>query len=260
MRPALTPVLSLVILATPCDCEARQAKVAPAPTFNKAVLAYCAKHVGKKVGSGECSHLAVEALRVAGAEFVATAGKGGPARGAPVWGALVRSLEWNGKVTVAGGPKAPCLPGDVIQYGKATFSNGQSAPQHTSVVAAVDDKGLPSEVYEQNAQGRRTVARAKLDFAALNGGWLRVYRPVRPGPKAPLRFTLLNRIDREATVMLDGSRAKLGPYDSAGGFITVQSSGLPTLSVGAKAIRARNRAAYEVILLKNGKLSIREVK
>jgi hypothetical protein len=45
---------------------------------------------------------------------------------------------------------ARCQPGDLLQFQNVTLSNGWLASQHTAIVAAVDDLGRPTQVYEQN--------------------------------------------------------------------------------------------------------------
>src|SRR5262245_7951826 len=104
-------------------------------TLNDKVTRYAAGQVGKRVGGGECAHLATEALREAGARFIRPADS--PGRGDYVWGTLVGQVEAeDGRAVVK--VKGKARPGDVIQYRSATFTTGGRFPHHTALVAEVN--------------------------------------------------------------------------------------------------------------------------
>lgn len=125
----------------------------PLPPLNKAVLAEAKSALGKKVGGGQCTELAVRALRQAEAraDFF---GSGG---GENTWGQKVATL------TVEDHPVADILPGDILQMadvrlesvrpyrrGAVTGTRREWAdyPHHTAVVSAVGDGAI--KVLQQN--------------------------------------------------------------------------------------------------------------
>lgn len=149
------------------------------------VLAFSLARLGRKVGGGECAHLAVEALKSAGA--------GGRRPDAPnagdyVWGELVAYIPANL-------PKADALklltkvqPGDVIQMRNTRFEGKRpgrgtywtSAAHHTVLVERVDAAAGVLHILHQNWNGARHVVRGTQQIADLKQGWLRIYRPVLP--------------------------------------------------------------------------------
>jgi hypothetical protein len=149
------------------------------------VLAFSLARLGRKVGGGECAHLAVEALKSAGA--------GGRRSDAPnagdyVWGELVAYIPANL-------PKADALklltkvqPGDVIQMRNTRFEGKRpgrgtywtSAAHHTVLVERVDAAAGVLHILHQNWNGARHVVRGEQRIADLKQGWLRIFRPVLP--------------------------------------------------------------------------------
>jgi hypothetical protein len=151
------------------------------PPLGEKVLAYCRQHKGEQVGEGECSNLAEEALRSAGAK-----GRGAddPGEGDYVWGKLVFRLEREGSGLKSTGSRADIKPGDVIQFRDAKFQGRRgsasytlTAPHHTSVVVRVEDKGRTLRVLHQNWAGKKVVREDMLRLDELREGWLRVYEP-----------------------------------------------------------------------------------
>ena len=127
-------------------------------TFNKGILAFLAKNVGKKVGSGQCAALAEVGLATvkAKANFLARKGTGHPDD--YVWGTLVTTL------TPSSTDASKVQPGDILQIrgpqSGPTFkgptqgggSYTSSAFHHTDVVQGVA-KGKDSwwlMTYDQN--------------------------------------------------------------------------------------------------------------
>src|SRR5580698_6014408 len=152
MRRALPLVFFLTFAVPVLAAEPKEL-----PPINAAVLKFCESKEGKRVGGGECSHLANEALRVADAEFtqVGTDGKripDSPDQGDYVWGAKLKtySFDANTKKVSDSDPKVKCLPGDILQFRDAKTSNGTTFPHHTAIVRTVDDAGNPTGIYQQN--------------------------------------------------------------------------------------------------------------
>jgi hypothetical protein len=265
MRMVLATTLTLAAPAWLCpslaDKPAEKNSKLAAP-YNKAVVAFCQRHLDKKVGSGECAHLANEALRVAGADFIPAKFGDKPNPGDFVWGTLVKRLSWEDSEVVDSNPRAQCLPGDVVQFRNATFKPGRSAPHHTAIVAAVDDRGRPTATFEQNAANKRYVTKETIDFSKLTGGWVRIYRPSKPkrDPRMPTEFALLNRTDKEASYKFGGQQHTISEYDTVMGYKTWRFGGAAVLVVGRSAIRPAHRKAYEIVEGKNGQVALREVK
>jgi hypothetical protein len=155
------------------------------PTTNGKIVQFCKDHLGKKVGGGECTHLAEAALRHAGAK-PRTAFKDCPNRGAYVWGKLVYALEIKEdsqkEMKV---PRMSIQPGDLIQLRDARFKGSNllghryemTYPHHTSIVSALRENNVIA-VLEQNVNGERQVMESTYHLTHLKTGWLRVYRPV----------------------------------------------------------------------------------
>ncbi len=151
---------------------------APAQDIDRAMTSFLQTKIGKRVAGGASSHLAAEALRVGGGEFVPSdLGADSPGAGDRVWGDLITLITANGNDWSDSNPDAASKPGDVIQYGRARFDDANFGERHTSIVAGVDDNGRPNQVYQQNVDGNRTVIVSDLDVRALTSGWLRIYRP-----------------------------------------------------------------------------------
>jgi hypothetical protein len=154
---------------------------------NDRVVKFCKDHVGEKVGGGQCSHLAEEALKHAKAKPRSTF-KEFPNAGDYVWGKLVYTLEIKDnspKETKV--PQISIQPGDIVQLRHATFKGEKlrgfenydaSYPQHTAVVLAVSKEGNLVTVLEQNINGKMVVLETPYRLTDLKTGWLRIYRPV----------------------------------------------------------------------------------
>ena len=263
-------VLAMALLLIPpgwlcparADRPAKKDAKAPPALYNKAVVTFCQRHLNKKVGSGECAHLASEALRVAGADFIPEKFGDRPKAGDFVWGTLLKQWRWDGSASVDSNPKASCQAGDIVQYRDATFSDGKTVPHHTSIIAAVDDRGRPTAIYEQNMAGKRHVLKEAVDFGSLTGGWVRIYRPSKPRRDArmPVEFTLLNRTDKPVSYKFGGREEALSEYDSERGFRTWRYGGVAVLVVGRSSVRPTHRKAYEIYKTDTGKIALREMK
>jgi len=147
------------------------------------VLAFCKAQMGRRVGKGECAHLAVEALQVAGA--------GGrqadaPFRGDYVWGELTAFIRVSPGGVAGTEALGSIHPGDVVQLRDAKFAGQrprggtytQTATHHTVIVERVDAAANVLHILHQNWSGNRFVVRGDYKISDLKQGWLRVYRPV----------------------------------------------------------------------------------
>jgi len=157
----------------------------PAPSLsplNEKVLEFARSKKGEMVGDGECTALAREALRFAGAKRFPPADFDEDF----VWGTQVDSLE-------------KALPGDVLQFrdavfkGSKVFPNGAYKtweiryPHHTAVVSSVRKmrKGVVLGLLHQNVLNKgddedkqKTVREGAVSTAELRAGWVKAYRPV----------------------------------------------------------------------------------
>lgn len=165
---------------------------APKPTTTESgdlgakVADFCKTHLGQKVGSGQCSALAYQALGDVGAK---RRGKDSPEKGDYTWGKLALVVEapaGDAKVTQYENGKPPDLrAGDIIQLRDAKFvhhngnkTSGWGFGHHTAVVSSVDDGGKTIHIYQQNINGKQFVTEATLRLDDLTAGWLRFYHPV----------------------------------------------------------------------------------
>jgi len=148
--------------------------------LGSATISFLQGKLNTRVGGGECAHMATEALRAAGGEFVPSdLGADSPSSGDYVWGDLVTEISYANKKWTDSNPSTPSQPGDIIQYGSGTkIGTASYSSKHTSVVSTVDStKKRPTNVYQQNFGGVRTVKTATIDVTKLTAGWIRIYRP-----------------------------------------------------------------------------------
>ena len=157
----------------------------PDSTLGDNIVAYARSKVGQKVGNGECTSLAVDALRQCHAR------RPDPVLG--IWGDEVKSLR-------------DLQPGDILQFEDVIFVKqhvrGDGAlltltshyPHHTAIVARVRKRG-PKPVLvilHQNAgpaggedEEFKVVREWTLEMATHRGGSVRAYRPVAGRPRRP---------------------------------------------------------------------------
>ncbi len=160
--------------------------------MNEALLAYCRRTIGRKVGGGQCAELVSNGLPAIGA---ACGFRDTPTPGSYVWGALVCTLKViNGQqVVIAGTHKRPevipevnCIePGDILQFSGAMFRwvkphgwEAMAAAHHTSVVDQVIPGTDQCKVLEQNSGGRLYVTHGSFPLSGMYEGEIRAYRPV----------------------------------------------------------------------------------
>lgn len=161
-----------------------------------------------RLGGGESSHLASEALRLGGGEFVPDdLGDDYPAKGDRVWGTLVKVIACDNGNWTDSNPDNVCLPGDVIQFGGNAVIGDVAYPTNfTAVVKSVNSNGRPSAVYQQNFASVRTVQTASIQTKDLSSGWLRIYRPIpRVDEVGTWEFVVVNNTTSAQvyTIMID---------------------------------------------------------
>ncbi len=223
-------------------------------TLNQQVVNYLNQHLGKRIGSGECTDLATEALRVAGAKFFQI-GVDNPTPGDYVWGSLVKSYTMIGGRVVDSQPGAAIEPGDVLQFRNATFSTGVSASHHTAVVAAVDSSGRVTKVFQQNMSTNggaavRVDTLGALDMSKLTGGYVRVYRPVaRVAIPLSAQFTMVNNAATAERVTFYGSAVAFTPADTTGSMFTLAATGTTTPRVVLNGVTytMADDAGYQIV-------------
>ncbi len=151
----------------------------PPSDLGERLVAFARSKLGQTVGDGQCTALAVEALRDAGAR------RPGPRSARAGWGDERASL-------------ADVHPGDILQFDNAVIvrrsTRGDGAvltqtlsfPHHTAIVERVRKRGTRPTlvILHQNAgdagggDANLTVRRWTIDLAGLRGGTIRAYRPV----------------------------------------------------------------------------------
>ena len=150
--------------------------------LNLGIVKFASDHVGKKVGDGECTALAIKALQSVGAKTTHDFEVSGIDADYK-WGTLVEK-------------HADVQPGDIIQFrdvvtvtkivrGNSTRTMTRTYGHHTAVISRNLGKGK-FEVYEQNTGGPNTtedekkkVRKEDLDLAGKTGGTVWIYRPAK---------------------------------------------------------------------------------
>lgn len=160
------------------DLDARQG----AASINSKVLSFSRAQMGRRVGNGQCTSLATEALTRAGAQGII---RDFPGPGDYVWGTLAARVA----ATPAGVDGITNLSrtrgGDIIQM-RNVFLQGRSpsggtywmrADHHTAVLESADPYQGTITVLHQNWNGSG-VRRDVLILGDMKRGWMRIYRPV----------------------------------------------------------------------------------
>ena len=270
--PRSVLLLGLLIVVSP-RLAADSADILP---LNAAIVKFCESKEGKRVGSGECSHLANEALRVAGAEFTQTGADGkrvpdSPGSGDYVWGTPVKTYSYDAKTKKVNDsdPKAKCMPGDVLQFRDVKTSTGFSYPHHTAIVRTVDAAGNPTGVYQQNvslpkgADGR-IVQKSPLQPLKMTSGQLMVYRPEKATNPASMQISLTNNSKSKSVefTFSDNKKADtLGTPNTGSGYVMIWGGkNLETLSISGNKFTLSTRTAYEFYTTADGQVALREVK
>jgi hypothetical protein len=182
-KPRFAIGLFVLAVAIGRSGSSRADEPVPDASINEKVVTFARANLGKKVGNGDCTTLAVAALRDSGARVFSLR----RADGDYVWGRLVESSK-------------EARPGDILQFrdavfkGKQRFSGGRwiswyyEYHHHTAIVGEVKMDGkvlivLHQNVGDKNADEdrKRTVQEGTLRMDSLQkGGWVRIYRPLPP--------------------------------------------------------------------------------
>jgi hypothetical protein len=219
-----------------------------------------AVEAGRRIGGGYSHHLAVEALRVAGADFTRAEPPG------------TLDFVWTTNRVARLTPGDPLVGyqfqiGDIIQHHHATFGAGYTLKHHTQVVAAVDPIGRITQVFEQGVDGDHTAKRgAAIELSKLTGGSVSVYRPVPRAVESQVEFTLVNNTKSEVTV----TRPALSPLSPKAVTLTATGttnsfqawqhagSGEVKLAVNGRWYTFEDGAGYEIVTL-SGRTTVRRI-
>jgi hypothetical protein len=151
----------LILLALVCGAD---------DSMNEQVVAFARSKLGEKVGDGQCSTLAAEALKQAGAKR--RRGEHG------TWGEELKSM-------------VDAKPGDILQFdgvvlvhtrfledgGKRTDTI--SFPHHTAIVARVRKRGTKPTlvILHQNVADTQIVQEWTINIADKKRGTVKLFRP-----------------------------------------------------------------------------------
>jgi hypothetical protein len=233
-------------------------------------IKFIKERVGKCVGSGECSDLACEALRVSGKEFFVN---DPDKNGDYVWGTLIKQISHSKQGWKDSDPESKLQPGDVIQYRHTAFGKTVVMQQHTAVVAEVNPQGYPTFVFEQNSGSEndprlRTVQRNPVDLTRITGGTASIYRPkTMEYERNRYKFAVVNNAGTKqaAQVFFDNAlvaNLSANKTTSRGSYPTawLAGTGVPTLRLSnGKNIRIEDRACYEIYQITKTDVGIRKM-
>jgi hypothetical protein len=173
-------VLAWVAAVVALGLAAAPPPAVPIPPLNQKVLEFARERVGKKVADGQCTSLAVEAVRYAGAKRYPY-----DPSGDFVWGRPVASFN-------------EALPGDILQFRNAVFQGKRwitkrrwvswhhEYPHHTAIVLEVREGGRVVAILHQNVGAhdaddatKQVVQEASIRPESLKaGGAVAIFRPV----------------------------------------------------------------------------------
>lgn len=157
LLPALLAFLLLPVPNAPAGRETLSTTSA-SDARRAALVSFCRKHRGRKVGTGDCWSLANEAFKATGAQR--------PGRDCRVWG---RQLDLR---------RESPLPGDILECDRSRFSDGSYVPkQHTAIILDVHSATVV-RIAEQNYGYKKKVTERELALSPLRGGSIAIYRPL----------------------------------------------------------------------------------
>jgi len=262
-----------LVVATPCPAiraELGEGGSSYYYTIGEKMVRFLASKEGSRLGGGECAHLASEALRVSGGEFIRSdIGPDSPGANDYVWGTRKKTISWLSGRWNDSSPTTTLQVGDVMQYRATTIDGARVEANHTSVIAALNsNKTLPTKVYEQNIGGYRKVALKSIDLKKLTRGSVYIYRPwARANPSNVYKFSVTNRLASSTSF-----KVKVGTFTSsldltgdntASSFTTrkhTSSSSVPkiVLSNGV-SMTVQTAGGYEIYRTSSGASSIRKL-
>lgn len=260
----LVPVLVFVLAS---------ASAGEAQTLNQNVVTYLNARVGTRVGGGECAHAACESLRAAGAEFISSdLGADFPSPGDTVWGTLVKVVSYTNDKWADSAPSVKVQAGDILQYRDTKFVYGNSwstASRHTTVVSLVNAVGMPTQVFEQNYNGVRTLGKNAIDLTKLKQGWVRIYRPkARVNRAGQYKFSLVNNVASAQSVTLKIGTVSVSTFSLTAAntwtsystrWMTSSSPTKPTLVLpSGSSITLDTAGGYELYSGTGGKVMVRK--
>lgn len=253
---------AVALVTSPSSATPSAASVTVAASLGQKVANFLSSKVGTRLGGGECAHLATEALRASGAQFIFTP-KSGPAgylwSASPPVALLTKGSQVAGKRFQVG---------DIVQLEQAAFSTGRFVRHHTQVVASVDTSGRITKVFEQNVGGKRTVQRNNaIDLTKLTSGSVAIYRPnARVDRPGRLEYTIVNNTNSsQMFVRQVGSRSTNLALDKANTvgsykYVWLTPNGdAVSLKIGNSSVRLQNAGAYELYMTPSGKAAVRRV-
>jgi hypothetical protein len=127
-------------------------------SVSQKIVSFCDKHIGKKVGKGECWDLAKEALDFSGAKWTSP-------------------YEF-GKIVSP--KKDAVLPGDIIQFENVKIvypdKSWKELPHHTAIIYKVISPGHFT-IAEQNSNNKRFVVLSEIDLSYVKKGKYTIYHP-----------------------------------------------------------------------------------
>lgn len=244
---------------------------ASAQTVGGSAHEYLQGKIGVRIGGGDATDMVIEALRIAGGEFVAEdLGADTPDAGDRVWGTLISVISTPGDLWTDSNPTNACLPGDVLQFGGAEWGLSALPSKHSAVVATVDPaNGRPASILHQNFNGERIVQSLNIDVTKLTDGWIRIYRPIRRIDALDTwKITLANNTPTSQTyfMMVDTEivgTISLSPSNTSGSFRVekIATDGtVPCLVLSNdQSLFLTNAKGKEVFDSESGTLSIRQL-
>lgn len=134
---------------------ASQPSVSRSTGSNAAIVEYCRRNNGRKVGDGECWTLANEAFKATG--------KRRPGADNRVWGSEVNYKSEGVR------------PGDIVEFQSALFPGYITGFKHTAIVGEGGTGDIV--IAEQNMMGSRNVAFRSINLNSKVRGKVTVYRP-----------------------------------------------------------------------------------
>jgi hypothetical protein len=176
----LATMLATGLVTAYSDPPKAKKKAFELPPLNEKVRDYAEEHLGQKVGNGQCTALAHQALQSAGAAKTSYR----ESDHNYVWGQPVKTFK-------------EALPGDILQFRDAVLEGKRSLsksriltwhaeyPHHTAIVAEVKEGGRAVVVLHQNVglpgmsvEKMQIVQKETIRVESLRKGNIWIFRPV----------------------------------------------------------------------------------
>lgn len=179
----LVTALASAVADPPKEKATAKKKAVELPPLNEKVRDDAEERLGQKVGNGQCTSLADQALKAAGA----SSSNHRETDQNYVWGQPVKTFKES-------------LPGDILQFRDAVLEGKRSLsklrvlswhaeyPHHTAIVAEVKEQGRAIVVLHQNVglvgtpvEKMQVVQKETIRVESLRKGNIWIYRPVPAG-------------------------------------------------------------------------------